>query len=78
MTPPESPRETQNNTDNVMAVDINHVEHKQRDQGRWLVITRVWWYEYIICFLGSKLSAQDLSLSLMQRNIKNEQNDSEH
>ena len=34
MTPPESPRETHNNTDNVMAVDINHVEHKQRDQGR--------------------------------------------
>jgi len=57
MTPPESPREPQHNTNQAMetSASMEHIESREQ---------------------SSKLSAQDLSL--MQRNIKNEKNDTEH
>ena len=66
MTPPESPRDrasVEAPTDNV---DQKQGENDYVDKD----------HEMIWVLVGSKVSAQDLSL--MQRNIKNENNDSEH
>jgi len=57
MTPPESPRDTNNSTTQMDGSVAMDTMEQQREQ-------------------GSKLSAQDLSL--MQRNIKNEKNETEH